>query len=172
MFKTIYTSPLRDTLLGKYGSDLVLIFRQHIQPWHPSSTLVHEAGHAVLKLQPDKFWAFSAALFDRQTDFFDVNVVGETRNATYKRLAAIAGSVGVDEGKVYGLLEIADKPGEDGALNSGNGVTDLVKLQVKQNRATGIHVTPSVVFDGIFNGEISSSWTKDQWEEWLDKNVV
>ena len=79
--------------------------------------------------------------------------------------------MGVDEGKVYGLLEISDKPGEDGALNSGNGVTDDVKVQVKANRLTGVHVTPTVVFDGVVNNEISSSWTAEQWEEWLEKNV-
>ena len=97
LFKTVYTSPLRDTLLKKYDERVVTIFRQQIQPWHPSSTLVHEAGFAVLKLNPDKFWDFSAKLFDQQADFFDVNIVNETRNATYKRLAKIAASVGVDE---------------------------------------------------------------------------
>jgi protein-disulfide isomerase len=72
---------------------------------------------------------------------------------------------------VYGLLEISDKPGEDGSLNSGNGVTDDVKVQVKANRLTGVHVTPTVVFDGVVNNEISSSWTVEQWEEWLEKSV-
>ncbi|KAF1975212.1 hypothetical protein BU23DRAFT_552620 [Bimuria novae-zelandiae CBS 107.79] len=172
LFKTVYSSHLRDTLLKKYGDNVVTIFRQQIQPWHPSSTLVHEAGYAVLTVSPDKFYAFSEKLFEQQKDFFDVNVVNETRNATYKRLAKIAGEVGVDEGKVYDLLKIADKPGEDGSLNSGNGVTDKVKVQVKANRLVGVHVTPTVVFDGVVNNDISSSWTKEQWEEWLEKNVV
>jgi hypothetical protein len=43
----------------KYSSKVQILFRQQIQPWHPSSTLVHEAGVAVLKLQPAKFWDFS-----------------------------------------------------------------------------------------------------------------
>ncbi|KAI4673255.1 uncharacterized protein J4E88_008867 [Alternaria novae-zelandiae] len=171
MFKTIYETPLRKTLLEKYSDRVQTIFRQQIQPWHPSSTLVHEAAYAVQKVDSSKFWDFSQKLFAQQKDFFDVSLVNETRNATYKRLAKIAGSVGVDEGKVYGLLEISDKPGEDGALNSGNGVTDDVKVQVKANRLTGVHVTPTVVFDGVVNNEISSSWTAEQWEEWLEKNV-
>lgn len=133
---------------------------------------MHEAGFAVLKVAPDKFYPFSEALFAQQADFFDVNVVNETRNNTYKRLAKIAGSVGVDEGDVYKLLEISDKPGQDGSLNSGNGVTNDVKVQVKANRLVGVHVTPTVVFDGVVNGDISSSWTREQWEEWLEKNVV
>lgn len=58
MFNTVYTSvfPLIEK---KYASKVQILFRQQIQPWHPSSTLVHEAGVAVLKLQPGKFWDFS-----------------------------------------------------------------------------------------------------------------
>jgi len=171
IFKTIYSGPLRKTLLERYNDRVVTIFRQQIQPWHPSSTLVHEAAYAVQKVDSSKFYAFSEALFEQQKSFFDVNVVNETRNATYKRLAKIAGSIGVDEGKVYGLLEISDKPGEDGSLNSGNKVTDDVKVQVKANRLTGVHVTPTVVFNGVIANEISSSWTEGQWEEWLEKNI-
>lgn len=108
-----------------------VIFRQQIQPWHPSSTLTHEAGAAVLKLAPEKFWEFSAVLFEKQTEFFDANVVGEPRNQTYSRLAKLAGSVGVDEKEFMNLLTVSDKPGPDGSLNQGNQVTDDVKQMVK-----------------------------------------
>ena len=111
------------------------IFRQQIQPWHPSSTLVHEAGAAILRLAPEKFYDFSAQLFKEQKEYFDVNVVNETRNDTYRRLAKVAGKVGVDEGEVYGLLEVGGKPDKDGALNVGNKVTDDVKLMVKVSAA-------------------------------------
>ncbi|KAH7060848.1 thioredoxin-like protein [Macrophomina phaseolina] len=171
MFNTIYDHVL-PTIKSKYESKLQIIFRQQIQPWHPSSTLVHEAGAAVLRLAPNKFYDFSKALFDKQADFFDVNVVNETRNNTYKRLAKVAGGVGVDEKEFYSLLEISDKPGPDGSLNSGNKVTDDVKVFVKTNRLVGIHVTPTVVFNGVVENSISSSFTKEQWEEWLEKNIV
>src|SRR4051812_3388338 len=58
MFNTVYTSVL-PLIRSKYSSNVQILFRQQIQPWHPSSTLVHEAGVAVLKLQPAKFWDFS-----------------------------------------------------------------------------------------------------------------
>jgi len=92
---------------------------------------VHEAGAAVLRVAPDRFWAFSERLFERQTEFFDVSVVNETRNQTYERLAKVAGEVGVDAGRVRELLVVSDKPGEGGDLNVGNGVTDDVKFMVK-----------------------------------------
>ena len=60
-----------------------------------------------------------------------MNVVNEARNDTYKRLAKLAGSVGLEESQVLELLIISDKPGEGGALNIGNKVTDDIKLMVK-----------------------------------------
>lgn len=167
MFNTVYKSVI-PLVEKKYSGKVEIIFRQQVQPWHPSSTLVHEAGVAVLKAQPEKFWDFSQALFDKQNDYFDVNVVNETRNTTYKRLAKLAASVGLDEGKIYGLLEVSDKPGEDGSLNIGNKVTDDLKQLVKVRlcyargvvrkfdvltrfsqaaRLVGIHVSPTVLFN-------------------------
>nr|POE49443.1 hypothetical protein CFP56_50360 [Quercus suber] len=138
MFSTVYTHVL--PLLRsspRYADKVQLIFRQQIQPWHPSSTLAHEAGVAVLRLDPAAFWRFSAALFAAQKDFFDANVVDEGRNQTYRRLAKVAAGVGLEEERVYGLLAVADTPGEDGGLNSGNKVTDDIKLLVKAGRKGG-----------------------------------
>lgn len=155
-----------------WAGNLTIIFRQQVQPWHPSSTLVHEAGLAVLRLAPAKFWDFSQRLFAEQKTYFDVNVVNETRNATYRRLADLAGTVeGVDADEVYRLLAIPETPGEDGSLNLGNGVTNDLKLVTKMNRLIGVHVTPTVVFDGVLQ-DVSSGWGVDEWKEWLTKNVV
>ncbi|KAI9163147.1 hypothetical protein HJFPF1_04746 [Paramyrothecium foliicola] len=156
----------------RWAANLAVVFRQQVQPWHPSSTLAHEAALAVLRLAPARFWDFSARLFAAQKDYFDVAVVNETRNQTYRRLASLAGQVdGVDGDDVYRLLEISDKPGPDGALNVGNQVTNDLKLVTKMNRLIGVHVTPTVVYDGVLQ-DVSSSWGLDQWKEWLEKNVV
>ncbi|CAK4030768.1 Hypothetical predicted protein [Lecanosticta acicola] len=170
-FDTVYDQvfPL---VRQKYADKVQFIFRQTIQPWHPSSTLVHEAGVAVLQTQPDKFWEFSKALFDKQTEYFDTEVVNETRNNTYKRLAKLAGSVGLDEKTIYSKLEISDKPGPDGSKNSGNAVTNDLKPLVKHQRLQGVHVTPTVLFNGLVENGISSSFSKSDWEQWFEKNIV
>ncbi|KAJ5358578.1 uncharacterized protein N7496_010991 [Penicillium cataractarum] len=170
MFNTFYAGG--PSVAQQYGSRLQVIFRQQIQPWHPSSTLTHEAGAAVLQLAPEKFWEFSAALFKHQKEFFDVNVVNETRNKTYERLAKIAGSVGVDEQKILALLVIPETPASPDALNVGNQVTNDIKWMTKANRVIGVHVTPTVFFNGVEERGISSSFTEAQWGEWLAKNVV
>lgn len=98
--------------------------------------------------------------------------MNETRNATYKRLAKIGAKVGINEEKMFDLLKISDKPAEDGSLNTGNAVTNDLKVLVKMNRMQGVHVTPTVVFDGVVENGISSSFSSEQWEEWLEKNVA
>ncbi|EEY17624.1 conserved hypothetical protein [Verticillium alfalfae VaMs.102] len=113
------------------------------------------------------------ALFAAQKDYFDVSVVGETRNATYRRLAQLASATaGVGEDDVFRLLAISDKPAEDGSLNTGNAVTVDLKLAVKMARLTGVHVSPTVLLDGVVQGDISSGWTLEQWTEWLGANIA
>jgi hypothetical protein len=51
-------------------------------------------------------------------------------------------------------------------------VTNDLKLHIKATRLVGIHVSPTVVVDGIAENSISSGWTKEQWVAWLDKHVV
>lgn len=51
-------------LLKDKDDQLSIILRQTPQPWHASSTLVHQAALAVSRLAPEKFWEFSYALFD------------------------------------------------------------------------------------------------------------
>ncbi|KAL4867869.1 hypothetical protein BDV12DRAFT_111613 [Aspergillus spectabilis] len=171
LFKTFYAA-VRPIIIEKYQPQLQVIFRQHIQPWHPSSTLTHEAGAAILKIAPHKFWEFSAALFEHQQEFFDVNVVNETRNQTYERLARIGETVGVDKDKILELLTVAEEPDKEGQLNAGNKVTTDIKLMVKACRVIGVHVSPTVYFNGIEEPGISSSFTATQWEQWLAKNAV
>ena len=98
--------------------------------------------------------------------------MNETRNQTYSRLAKIGAEVGVNEQEMLKLLWISDKPDKDGSLNTGNGVTNELKVLVKMNRMQGVHVTPTVVFDGVVENGISSSFSGKQWEEWLEKNVA
>ena len=81
-----------------------------------------------MKIEPSKFWPYSAVLMKNQKDFFDVNVVNEARNETYKRL-------------------------------------------VKMGRLVGVHVSPTVIVDGVVDNTISSGWTKEQWIEYLEKKT-
>lgn len=73
---------------------------------------------------------------------------------------------------MYKLLKISDKPDDHGNLNTGNGVTNELTVLIKMNRMQGIHVTPTVVFNGVVDNGISSGFSGEQWVEWLEKNVM
>jgi len=171
MFKTLYTQVLPKIEKSTFSNKVQFVFRPQIQPWHPSSTLVHEAGVAVQRLDPAKFWPFSAALFNDQKSYYDVSVVNETRNNTYKRLAKLAASVGVDEDKFLDLVLVPEHADAEGGLNLGNKVTNDLKVHLKIARSVGVHVSPTVYVDGVVENSISSSFSGEQWEEFLSKTV-
>lgn len=76
-------------------------------------------------------------------------------------------SVGVDKKSVLGLLEY--NPGENQAKNNGNSMTFQVKQCIKYGRRLGVHVSPTVFWNGIEETQISSSWTGEEWMDWLNK---
>jgi hypothetical protein len=75
----------------------------------------------------------------------------------------------VSEADMLNLLHVRDKPDPDGGLNSGNAVTNDLKVLVKMARLVGVHVSPTVICDGVVENSISSSWTAAQWAEWLQE---
>ncbi|KAL1898593.1 hypothetical protein Sste5346_003497 [Sporothrix stenoceras] len=180
LFNTFYTGVVPALRSKPVGSRVQVLFRHQVQPWHPSSTLVHEAGLAVQRAavaagKPLLFWDFSAALFKDQKAYMDVNVQNEGRNQTYKRLAALAASSSggaIDADAIYKDLAIAAEPAADGSVNTGNAITNDLKLVIEAGRLVGVHVSPTVLFDGLVNNDISSSWTAEQWLEYLEKNAV
>jgi hypothetical protein len=86
--------------------------------------MTHEAGLAVERVNPSKFWQFSIALFANQTRFYDSSTATETRLDMYKRLAKLAEeSVGVKAEEV--LKHLNFEPVQIGAVeghNVGNSV--------------------------------------------------
>ncbi|KAJ1946537.1 hypothetical protein GGF37_001108 [Kickxella alabastrina] len=151
---------------------VTVIFRHQVQPWHPSSTLLHEASLAVEKINPQGFALYSSALFDKQCEYFDEATVSLSRTEIYRQLAQLATSVNAVDDKlaVLQMLDIQQADAAD-ARNVGNAVTDDLKYHIKLARAQGIHVSPTVVFDGIRDDGVSSSWGLDQWKAWLEPKL-
>ncbi|KAG1796898.1 uncharacterized protein BJ212DRAFT_1489159 [Suillus subaureus] len=126
--------------------------RLQVQPWHATSTYTHEAGLAVVRAAPEKFWTFSLALFKQQAEFFD----GPSSNLTPLQFVAM----------FKDLLKLKPTP------NGGVGVTDDLKYTIKFARQNGVHVSPTALWDGLIANQVSSSWGEKEWTEFLAKNVV
>ncbi|KAJ3987623.1 major facilitator superfamily domain-containing protein [Lentinula detonsa] len=133
---------------GKYGGKVKVIFRPQVQPWHASSTLVHEAG---------------LALFKQQDEYFDIPTSTttplEVRSKLTKLAESVIGSSLANEFK--DLLELKGSP------NGGNAVTDDLKYTIKYSRQNSVHVSPTVLWDGLVANEISSSWGEKEWNDFL-----
>ncbi|KAL0089647.1 thioredoxin-like protein [Phycomyces blakesleeanus] len=151
----------------KYPDKFQVIFRQQVQPWHASSTLVHEAALAVERINSQKFFPFSDALFAHQAEYFDEAVEEKTRRQLIDQLSTLASSVGVSGEEVKGLL--SNGTGEP--KNAGNKLSNDLKLAIRLGRQNGIHVSPTVLFNGIRDDSVSSSWEIKQWDDYLKSKL-
>ncbi|KAK7050020.1 hypothetical protein VNI00_005451 [Paramarasmius palmivorus] len=153
---------------GKYDGKVKVVFRNQVQPWHGSSTFVHEAGLAVAKVSPKDFWPFSLALFKRQEEYFDIPTSTLTPIQIRANLAQLAAEVIGDAAanNFRENLKLKSSP------NGGVDVTNDLKYTVKFSRQNGVHVSPTVLWDGIIANEVSSSWGEKEWLEWLVQKVA
>ena len=118
------------------GEDVLrVVFHQVPQPWHPQSTLLHEAALAVEQAQPSAYSAMFAKLFDNRDRFTDLHTYEKTRLEIYQELAELAMEVGVDHDTFMKLLVLNMSGGK---TNSGNGATGALKLVVKHQQAASM----------------------------------
>ncbi|KAH0588013.1 hypothetical protein J132_10431 [Termitomyces sp. J132] len=152
---------------GKYAGKVKAIIRLQVQPWHATSTLTHESALAVARASPEHFWPYSLLLFKNQGDYFDIPASTLTPLQVRENLAKLAAQVippaAVEEFKE--LLRLKSTP------NGGNAVTDDLKYTIKFSRQNSIHVSPTVLWDGLVANEISSSWGTKEWSEFLAAKV-
>lgn len=147
---------------SKYNGKIKIVFKNYVQPWHPTSTLLHEAGIVVARFEPEQFLKFSYDLFDHIEEFYDSETFEETRNETYLKIynnVIAKGSYSISKEDFLGALNIkkSEKPS-----NGGNAATDDLKYFTKVGRQNGIHVTPTVVINGFKDSSIESSTSVEE----------
>ncbi|KAK9703638.1 hypothetical protein K7432_010626 [Basidiobolus ranarum] len=152
---------------AEFGKSIQFILRHQVQPWHPQSTLLHEASLAVEKVDPKKFLAYADKLFDVQRDYFDEACHNLSRTQIYHSLADHAASLGIDRDEFLGYLLIPDTE----PRNKGNKIHGDLKYHIKLARQNGIHVSPTVLVDGVIDSSVSSSWGYNEWKDWLEAKL-
>jgi len=152
---------------GKYEGKVKVILRLTPQPWHASSMVLHEAALAAARVAPEKFYDVNVQFFKHQTEFFDQTASKLSPIQIRAQLVSLASEViGQEKGK-----EMADLLVHKTTPNGGTAVTDDLKYNIKMGRQNGIHVTPSAVWDGLFQASVSSSWGEKEWSEFFEQNV-
>ncbi|KAG6868128.1 hypothetical protein C0993_007332 [Termitomyces sp. T159_Od127] len=109
----------------------------------------------------------NSRLFKNQGDYFDIPTSTLTALEIREKLAKLAGQVippaAVEQFK--DLLKLKGTP------NGGNAVTDDLKYTIKFSRQNSIHVSPTVLWDGLVANEVSSSWGTQEWTDFLAARV-
>ena len=129
------------------------------QPWHPQSGTLAEGALAVQLADPSATVKFIMEIFNNRDEFNDDATFDLSRVGVYERMAPHAEAVGVAKDDFMAGLK-QNPPGQGGVP-----VTKQLKFYVKHHRAAGVHVTPSVLVNGILDNSISSGWTLEQWKE-------
>jgi hypothetical protein len=188
--RKIFTTLSDITSDNTYTDKMVFTFHNAIQPWHHQSLWLHESSFAVRMLYPDTEAAYWKALFADAPSWYDKEIYGLARGDFYDKIAAFAAGVVVantsnsDVDDVKGRLlqwiipplqKGGDFPVEAKALlgsspdDDENAVFPLSRQIVKFQRKRGVHVTPTVFFNGIEQEQISSGWSVKEWKEFLDQ---
>jgi protein-disulfide isomerase len=149
---------------GALAGKATFAFEHIVQPWHAQSEVMHSAVLAVrARTSLDKALAYTLALCEAYDQYTDAAVVGETRIATAARLAEMAERVaGVPKADVVAALTRTN-------AEASPPIMQQLKWVVRQGRARGVHVTPTVFVNGIEAPQVSSSWTVEQWANMLDE---
>ncbi len=129
---------------------------------------MHEAALAVLRMAPERFWSFSAALFAAKPTSRMAELL---RSPHAKRTGAWRASrlgAGIDYEAVLELLRVPEVEGH----HAGNAVTGDLKVITRMTRSVGVHVTPTLMLDSVVQSQMDSTWMADQWIRWLKETVA
>ena len=126
-----------------------------IQPWHGiQSSILHDVSFAISRVIPKAFYPISKILFDNIKKFYDSEVIDKSRNEIVEEiLQLIPGEIISSDG----IKQIKDLLSLQGNGNIGNGVSIDNKYFTRYSRTLGIHITPTVVVNGIIQSQIESS---------------
>jgi protein-disulfide isomerase len=152
-----------NNLPNKYKSRIEFIFRHQIQPWHTQSALVHTVIMGVAREQPSRLFDAITGLFKRQRELFDEHVEEKSQVEIYEKILSILN----EETQIK--LDINLFRTKRTESNAGNSITTDLKYHIKYARKHGVHVSPTVFVDGLEEPDISSQWTVEQWNTYIDK---
>ena len=192
--KKIVKTLKQNNIISSYSErGVCFTFYQVPQPWHFQTTFCHAVSLSFQQLHPEKFDDFFHLLFEHQEEFFDDVIKNKTKGQILEELGTLAESVGGDKDEVILLSEM------DGAAHDGRSIAGELKFVTKFHRKRGVHVTPTVFLNGFFDlfvcplvtfyslfdnfvvfgdmsrieaDAISSSWSAEEWREFLDRYVV
>ncbi|ORX33510.1 hypothetical protein BD324DRAFT_639621 [Kockovaella imperatae] len=164
---------------GKYEGRVSLIPRLYPQPFHYTAQFQCEALVWIGTKYPELYWDYFLQIYEHIEEFGNVPAQNMTPLQTREKLFSIAQTLLEKNGKLKGpasqvhasFMDSADAVKRKAGDEYAKAVEAMLKSGVKLGRQNGIHVTPTVLFDGIRDDFVSSSWGKEEWEDYLAKKM-
>ena len=155
-FSAKFYKTFTEQVLPHYGDAVKLVVYHQVQPWHPQSTLLHEAAIAVTMVGGEDALEILHRALRLPDGFLRRQRLRQEPHADLPRARRLArASADVSEADVMSKL---DRVVEEGSLNTGNATTQTLKFHVKLGRQTGIHVSPTTTLNGMVC-DTSSGWS-------------
>ncbi|KAL4399909.1 hypothetical protein ACI68E_002821 [Malassezia pachydermatis] len=189
---------VRPLLFGEdapFKNKVRVVLRPVPQPWHASSTYLHETALAIARLAPtdpdvlanpetNPFYQYSVALMRESSRWYSSKAHDKTADQIRSELAALAVDVLSEQPRKAGTTPTLSVPSgealgqeirkltrdsDDG--NTGTEVVPDLKYCIKLGRQTGVHVTPTVLWNGIIEPSVSSSFSASEWRSFFDERI-
>ncbi|KAL0477758.1 hypothetical protein AKO1_014076 [Acrasis kona] len=147
------------------GVNIQLRVVHAIQPFHPRSYYVTSTIAAANLVGQRKTGDDTAAFkltdkfFETLESYSEAKTNDVTPNELLKRLRVVAAN------------ETDASEDEIEAAFKSQTVDAIVKGQLRYGRQNGVHVTPSILINGLLEGTFESSWTSEQWAKVIDPLV-
>ena len=111
--------------------------------------------YAVNSLDSSKAWKMIETVFARQADFYNLAWFTHSRSELFSLLSTYAASLGVDQTAFMAQMN-------NGTLSSAVGAS--VAFGISRN----VHFTPTFYVNGVFAEQCDSTWSLQQWMQFLD----
>lgn len=151
---------LKDVLVGFSGQvDHRVIV--HVQPWHSQATQMALVVLACHMVDPHLTFSLMERLYTQQGAYSDQSCFDLSPRQLQDMLLHDAQHCGYDNTRVRHLLHPERR----------DGVVQHLKQHTKYARQNGVHVSPTVQVNGIVDTNVSSSWSQDQFKDWLKNQI-
>ncbi|KAG8911028.1 hypothetical protein FRC01_005973, partial [Tulasnella sp. 417] len=123
---------------------------------------------AVARVAPDQLLNYLDVLYPVNETFYDIPASTLTPVQIREKLVGVAEPViGTEKAAAANeLLKHKSTP------NGGVSVTEELKYSIKVSRQNSIHASPTVLWDGLIQGQVSSSWGEKEWTDFFNANVT
>jgi len=151
-------------VVDHYKSQVQVRIINFVQPWHPQAYYLSIVGASAYiasnKASPGsgdgQLFKYFDVAYDHIEDYSDAKVAQKTAEQLLNEAATLAAGVtGLTKETILQVVK------EDPTVI-------YMKIHQKYARQNGIHVTPTFLINGLNEASISSGWTLEQWNTFLD----